>query len=229
MLPLPLVTAVSAVGYMLETPVVSGRYSFMSHLFDTRWDMSSDNPPVGDYGMVTPDNQQERLSSGWVVGFVDGEGCFSVSIYRNPTTTLGWQVRPEFAVAQSASSREVLDMFVEFFGCGKVYRNRRYDDHRQDILRYCVRRRADLTERIIPFFRVHPLRTAKRDDFEKFVEIVEMMNANRHLTPSGVGDIARIVETMNHRKPSEYLRILRDHTPTLSETRGRDGPDPAAT
>ncbi len=29
-LPLPLVTAVSAVGYMLGTPVVSVRYSFMS-------------------------------------------------------------------------------------------------------------------------------------------------------------------------------------------------------
>jgi len=27
--------------------------------------------------------------------------------------------------------------------------------------------------------------------------------------------IASIVETMNHRKPSEVLRILRDHTPAL--------------
>ena len=191
--------------------------------------MSSENPTVGDYGMVTPDNQQERLSSGWVVGFIDGEGCFSVSIYRNPKTALGWQVRPEFAVAQSASSSDVLDMLVEFFGCGTVYRNRRYDNHRQDLLRYCVRRRSDLTIRIIPFFRANPLRTAKRDDFEKFVGIVEAMNAGRHLTRSGIADIARIVETMNHRKPSEYLRILRDHTPALSETRGRDGPDPAAT
>jgi hypothetical protein len=27
-------------------------------------------------------------------------------------------------------------------------------------------------------------------------------------------EIAEVVQTMNHRKPSEFLRILRDHTPT---------------
>jgi len=30
------------------------------------------------------DNQQERLgTANWIVGFVDGEGCFSVSIFKN--------------------------------------------------------------------------------------------------------------------------------------------------
>lgn len=178
--------------------------------------MSSENPTVGDYGMVTPDNQQERLSSEWVVGFVDGDGCFSVPIFRNHTMTLGWQVRPEFAVAQSASSRDVLDDLVTFFGCGKVYLNRRHDNHREDLLRYCVQRRSDLEQTIIPFFREHRLRTTKRDNFGKFSRIVEMMKENRHLTMSGIAEIAAIVETMNHRKPSEFLRILRDHTPTIS-------------
>ena len=36
------------------------------------------------------DNQQERLKfSWWIVGFTDGEGCFSVSIFRNKTSRLG--------------------------------------------------------------------------------------------------------------------------------------------
>ena len=61
--------------------------------------MSSDNPTGAE-------NQQERLKNlGWVVGFVDGEGCFSVPIYRCKVMTLRWQVRPEFAVTQGASSR----------------------------------------------------------------------------------------------------------------------------
>ena len=42
------------------------------------------------------DNQQERLSAEWVVGFVDGEGCFFVGINRQPSMKLGWQVLPEF-------------------------------------------------------------------------------------------------------------------------------------
>ena len=38
------------------------------------------------------EDQQERLLyHGWIVGFVDDEGCFSCPIYRNRVTTLGWQ------------------------------------------------------------------------------------------------------------------------------------------
>lgn len=162
------------------------------------------------------ENQQERLmTSGWVVGFVDGEGCFSCPIYRCGTMTLGWQVRPEFAVVQGASSRDVLEELVRFFGCGKVFRNRRHDNHREDIFRYCVQRYGDLRDTIVPFFEENPLRTSKRHNFDKFADVIALMNHRRHLSISGLIEIAGIAETMNHRKPSEVLRILRDHTPAL--------------
>ncbi len=45
----------------------------------------SDNPHGAD-------NQQESLSPEWVVGFVDGEGCFYVGVNRQPTMKIGWQV-----------------------------------------------------------------------------------------------------------------------------------------
>ena len=50
---------------------------------------------------MSADNQQERLLKiGWIVGFTDGEGCFSLSIFRNKTSKLGWQVFPEFVITQ---------------------------------------------------------------------------------------------------------------------------------
>jgi hypothetical protein len=34
-------------------------------------------------------NQQERLRFiGWVIGFVDGEGCFTVSFFKHPKSRL---------------------------------------------------------------------------------------------------------------------------------------------
>jgi hypothetical protein len=162
------------------------------------------------------ENQQERLTTiGWLVGFVDGEGCFSCPIYRQRSMRLGWQVQPQFAVVQSESSRGVLDAMVDFFGCGNVYRNRRHDNHREDLYRYEVFRFKDLRDVIVPFFMENPLRTAKRDNFAKFARIVELMDLRRHLTVPGLIEIAEIAQTMNFRKPSEVLRILRDHTPTL--------------
>jgi LAGLIDADG endonuclease len=170
---------------------------------------------VGSENAAGAENQQERLfTSGWIVGFVDGEGCFSCPIYRCGTMTLGWQVRPEFAVVQGASSRDVLEDLVRWFGCGRIYRNRRHDNHREDLFRYCVQRYGDLAEIIVPFFEEYPLRTAKRDNFVKFARIIGLMRLRRHLSHEGIVEIAEIAQTMNFRKPSELLRILRDHTPT---------------
>ena len=162
------------------------------------------------------ENQQERLMAPeWVVGFVDGEGCFSCPIYRQRSMSLGWQVRPEFAVVQGASSRDVLEDLVRFFGCGRVFRNRRRDNHREDLFRYCVQRIGDLRGVIVPFFETHPLRTSKRDNFDKFAEIIRLMGLRKHLSIAGLIEIAEVAQTMNHRKPSAVLRILRDHTPAL--------------
>jgi hypothetical protein len=178
--------------------------------------MGSENPSGAD-------NQQERLfTNGWLVGFVDGEGCFSCPISRNRSMSLGWQVQPAFAFVQGASSRAVLEEMVAFFGCGKLSVNRRHDNHREDLYRYKVTRLGDLRDVIIPFFQANALRTAKRENFAKFVEVIELMELRRHLTVSGLIEIAEITQTMNFRKSSEVLRILRDHTPTFFPVSGEE-------
>jgi hypothetical protein len=82
-----------------------------------------------------------------------------------------------------------------------------------------VRRRIDLLERIIPFFREHPMRTSKQQNFEKFARCVELIEANRHLTREGLIKVAELAETMNRRKSrQELIRILRGHTPDIRDT-----------
>jgi len=161
--------------------------------------MNGDNAPGAD-------NQQERPDfAQWVVGFVDGEGCFSVPIFRNRSSRVGWQVQPSFSVVQGARSLGALHRMERFFGCGSVVRNARHDDHREDVWRYGVRRLTDLECRIIPFFEEHPLVTAKAADFDRFSVVVRMMRNGLHLEIGGVARIAAIAETMNRRKPSRYL------------------------
>jgi hypothetical protein len=129
--------------------------------------------------------------------------------------TLGWQGRPSFDVVQGESSRDALEELVRFFGTGRIYRNRRRDNHREALLRYNVYRFEDLRTRIVPFFRENPLRTSKKKNYEKFARIIELMELRRHLSVEGVIEIAEITQTMNHRKPSKVLGILRGHTPAL--------------
>ena len=50
-----------------------------------------------------------------------------------------------------------------------------------------------------------------------FRQVLELMREQRHLTVEGIAEIARVVERMNRRKPSDFLRILRDCTPAASQ------------
>ena len=175
------------------------------------------------------DNQQERLISlGWVTGFVDGEGCFSIGVVRQPHRECrvgyrtGYQLTHEFAVTQGAKSVQCLEALRTYFGVGAVYANSRYDNHHEALYRFVVRKRSDLRDVVIPFFKEHPLRTAKAADFAKFAYCVERMESGQHLTRTGLADLVEIVATMNRRKPrTELIRILRDHTPD-PETSGED-------
>lgn len=152
------------------------------------------------------DNQQERLKMiGWIVGYVDGEGCFSVSLFRNKTTKFGWQVFPEFVVTQSEKSKSSLEILQKHFDCGNIYINKRYDNHNENVYRYCVRSRKELTEQIIPFFKDNQLKTAKENDFMIFVQIIDMMNQNIHRNKSGLRRIAKLIEKMNRKKYSLFL------------------------
>ncbi len=151
-------------------------------------------------------NQQGRQKLiGWVVGFIDGEGCFSVSINKNSTTSSGWQIFPELVVTQGEKSLSSLKELQRFFGCGKIFVNRRYDNHKEDIYRFCIRCIDDLQNKVIPFFQKNPLRTSKKEDFQRFTTIVQLMVDKKHLTVKGMKKIAKIVQGMNRKKPSRFL------------------------
>ena len=196
---------------MLEYPCIP-RYSLGNLTLQGVCEPSSDNPSDAD-------NQQERLI-GWITGFVDGEGCFSINLTRQPHRSnrrgyrTGFQVAHQFVVTQGARSVECLQTMHQFFGVGRLHCNRRHDNHKEDLYQFVVCRRSDLLQRIIPFFQRYPLRTAKRSDFAKFVRCMRIIELNAHLTVRGLIAIAEIIQTMNHCKPrTDMIRILRDYMP----------------
>ena len=153
------------------------------------------------HNVIGADNQQERLRVAcWITGFTDGEGCFSVAVIKNPTTRFGKQIFPEFVVTQGAKSLPALVEIQTYFGCGKIFVNKRYDNHNEHLYRYCVRSVTELREKIIPFFEQYPLRTYKKNDFVFFKKVVAMMFKKEHLSVRGRNRILQLVSQMNQRK-----------------------------
>lgn len=187
------------------------------------------NNEIYSNNVSSADNQQERLIKlGWIIGFVDGEGCFSIGFIKQSEKKeqnrirkgykLGYQVFHEFAVTQGAKSLDSLQELKSFFGIGNIYINRRHDNHKEPLYRYVVRKREDLINIIIPFFQNNPLRTSKNSDFIKFSECLKMVNHGQHLEENGIIEIATIAGTMNRQKPRlSLIKILRDQTPNTSK------------
>lgn len=131
-----------------------------------------------------------ELAADWVVGFVDGEGCFHVSLNRHDEMSAGYQVLPEFVVVQHERDRQVLMALKRFFQAGVVRSN--HDD------RICLRiRKLESLRQVCEFFARHPLKTRKSVDFHKFRRILHLMSQRRHLCRDGLIEIIEIVVTMN--------------------------------
>ena len=137
----------------------------------------------------------------WIVGFVDGEGCFSVSINKHYGMKLKYQVLPEFIVVQHEKDVQILHALKKYFQCGVVRKN--HGD------RYCYRVRslAHLSTVIVPFFMKHSLKTKKNIDFIKFRKIIEKMNNKKHLELQGLQEIQKIMVNMNNRAKKDILQI----------------------
>ena len=132
-----------------------------------------------------------QLQAQWIVGFVDGEGCFHIGINKNQKLTLGFQVLPEFTVVQHERDINILYALKTYFQCGVVRRN-----HGQ---RWCYRVRSlkHLDNIILPFFEKHELKTKKKINFLKFRRVVILMKRREHLTGHGFERIKKIQSQMN--------------------------------
>jgi hypothetical protein len=127
-----------------------------------------------------------KLESQWIVGFVDGEGCFHVGIAENKTFTIGYQVLPEFVIVQHERDVKLLHNIKTFFGCGVVRKNH------GSFMCYRVRKLDHLLNIIVPFFEKHQLKTLKRVDFLKFRKVVHLMKDKKHLTHNGLEQIRKV-------------------------------------
>lgn len=132
----------------------------------------------------------------WLNGFIEGEGCFFVNIYKRKDSVLGEGVKLVFKITQDKRNQGVLALFSTIFGCGKIYEQTR-DGF---VLDFMVTGLKDITEKVIPFFLEYPLKGAKLKEFQAFMRVAELMKNKAHLTKEGLAEIWSIKNGMNQRR-----------------------------
>ncbi len=131
------------------------------------------------------------LNPYYVVGFVDGEGCFSISLCKNDDRLP--EVRLIFEIELREDDVEILERIRDLLDCGRIYHldYARYAKWRPHV-KLKVSNFRDISEKIIPFFKKHPLQAKKALQFERFCQVAELIKRKEHLTEQGVKQIQNI-------------------------------------
>ena len=137
-------------------------------------------------------NKDQFIS--YFLGFVDGEGCFNISLKKQDSAKMRWVLDPVFHVTQHKNQRELLYNFQRMMGCGAVIK--KYGQ--PDTLMFLVHSRKDLIDKIIPFFRKNKL-IVKRKSFEIFAEVVEGLNQHQHGNVQDFRKLVKKVFVMNNK------------------------------
>lgn len=133
-----------------------------------------------------------KLNPDYVIGFIDGEGCFSVSITKHKTLKRRLEVRTKFEMELRADDHEILRRIQSTLACGKLYHvdYERYGWHPHS--KYQISNIKELSEILIPFIDKHPLQAKKKEVYKLFKKVVLMMKNKEHLVDRGFREIQKI-------------------------------------
>lgn len=137
--------------------------------------------------------------SSWITGFVDGEGCFHISINLRSKSKYGVSIVPSFSLSQKGDRHHInvklLESIEKHFQCGFI-RFCQIDG----TYKYESRNLRDLRKNILPHFDEYPLQTKKRLDFEKFKEACELIAQCEHLHLEGLRKVIDVAYEINNGK-----------------------------
>lgn len=133
------------------------------------------------------------------------KGIFYIGIVPSKETKTKWQVIYFLKVSQNPSGRVILNYFIERLGCGYIKANSNLDPTDKS-LAYVVRDLKSIREKVIPFF--DGKLVIKKDAFDKFKRIVELVTLRKHLSLIGIEEIIELAYSMNTGKrkfPKELI------------------------
>jgi hypothetical protein len=152
---------------------------------DTQINISKDSPRYSFNNKNT-----FYLNPEYITGFVDGEGCFSLSIFKEDRSLTGWQVKPIFSISLHNKDIKLLEAIQRTFQTGKIYK------HGVNSMQYRVSSLKNL-QIITDHFDYYPLITQKRADYLLFKQAIVIIKNKEHLSIEGILKLVGIKATLN--------------------------------
>lgn len=137
------------------------------------------------------------LSSDYIVGLTDGEGCFYVETRAPDGAYKSNRVEMHFFIKLREDELPLLNKVQEFFECGGVYYQKEYRVNQRCCYRFGVTSQEDLHTKILPFFDKYPLQSQKLKNYLLFRQIALMVKNKEHKSSEGFVRIRQLKSQMN--------------------------------
>lgn len=132
-----------------------------------------------------------NLNPFWLSGFITAEGSFFISLYPNEKRKAGFAVSLVFSLSQDTRDIELLEILVNYLGCGIVRKSKS-----RGTAEWVIANSADINLKLIPFLTKFTLSGVKVLDFERFKKASYLIENKMHLTSEGVVLIKAIKDAM---------------------------------
>jgi hypothetical protein len=129
------------------------------------------------------------VSLDWLVGFIEGEGCFSMCVEENTNTSGSFQVHYGLIVAQKEV--EVLHKIKEFLAYNDIQSKIYSKDNQTATLNIRGLLNCIKIGNLLSQVEWH---SKKYKDFLRFKEIVDLVQSKRHLSEEGSKRILQLVQ-----------------------------------
>ncbi|MFH1234624.1 MAG: LAGLIDADG family homing endonuclease [Candidatus Diapherotrites archaeon] len=170
------------------------------------------------------ERKERRPSDDYIMGLVEGEGCFSCGIGKYIDHRLRpsgrknhrkhhafpFHLVPSFRIGLVKKDAPVLKLVKRVLGCGEIYtveRSKQYKNQR-DVCQYYVQTHSDLYK-LAEYFKKQKFYTTKGNDFQLWAQILAIIKENRHNTKEGFLEICRLRDKMNQMKGKVRKRSTR--------------------
>ncbi len=140
-----------------------------------------------------------QLSADYIVGLTDGEGSFTVYL-RPPSKKEGsihYRVVCRYYIKMREDELPLLKKVQTFWDGGKIYFQREYRINQRNCFRFEIFDWETLKNRVVPFFRRHPLESKRIKDFGLFCQILDLALGKAHHTKRGIAKIQRLKSQMH--------------------------------
>lgn len=141
--------------------------------------------------------QNIQIRSSWLAGFIEGDGCFFISILKNRSIALGYQVQLTLLITQHVRDTDLLKAICQFFGSGSIRLQKN-----TNVVHLRIRDFNTISTVLLPIFDETPLKTTKRHDLADFRLVHDIIKRREHLTQEGLDQIRVIKARMNRARKS---------------------------